>query len=63
VFAAALFAVSGVLATSWHGGAPEAAPPPANPTRLILFISDGMGPAHLTAVRDSGVCGALTLGT
>ena len=29
----------------------------STPKRLIFFLSDGMGPAHLTLARDSGACG------
>jgi alkaline phosphatase len=65
VLALALFALAGVHATTQaragedtRAGGSESS---SKPKRLIFFLSDGMGPAHLTLARDAGACGALTL--
>ena len=61
VLALALFALAGVHATT-HARAEASSPSSpskqnSTPKRLIFFLSDGMGPAHLTLARDSGACG------
>ena len=40
-----------------HARADASSPSARTPKRLIFFLSDGMGPAHLTLARDSGACG------
>lgn len=61
VLALALFALAGVHATTRARVSPDARTGGATstraPKRLIFFLSDGMGPAHLTLARDSGACG------
>jgi len=56
VLALALFALAGVHATT-QARADASSPSARTPKRLIFFLSDGMGPAHLTLARDSGACG------
>jgi alkaline phosphatase len=56
VLALALFALAGVHATT-QARAEASSPSVRTPKRLIFFLSDGMGPAHLTLARDSGACG------
>lgn len=56
VLALALFALAGVHVTT-QARADASLPSARTPKRLIFFLSDGMGPAHLTLARDSGACG------
>ena len=56
VLALALFALAGVHATT-QARADASSNSARTPKRLIFFLSDGMGPAHLTLARDSGACG------
>ena len=56
VLALALFALAGVHVTT-QARADASLPSARTPKRLIFFLSDGMGPAHLTLARDSGTCG------
>ena len=64
VLALALFALAGVHATTQARAGEDTragSESSSKPKRLIFFLSDGMGPAHLTLARDAGACGALTL--